>query len=225
MGKAHFITATGTDSGKTFVAEGLARALRVQGRQVRALKPVMSGYDETAALDSDAGRLLSACGLHVTKQNVAAVSPWRFVAPLSSDRAAALEGRSIDFDALVGWCRAECVLNDDAILIEGVGGVMAPLDARHTVRDWIAALGLPAILVAGTYLGAIGHALTALSALREVGVRPAILVVNESAGGIGIDDTLASLVPHIGGVETFALRRDDTGGLALLAEMLASGAD
>lgn len=220
MGKAHFITATGTDSGKTFVAEGLARALRAQGRTVRALKPVMSGYDETAIADSDAGRLLAACGLHVTKQNVAAISPWRLGAPLSPDRAAAREGRSIDFDALVGWCRAECVLNDDAVLIEGVGGVMVPLDDRHTVRDWIAALGLPTLLVVGTYLGAISHALTALSALREAGVRPALIVINESAAGIGIDDTLASLVPHIGGAETFALRRDDADGLSALASRL-----
>lgn len=218
MGNAYFITAAGTDSGKTFVAEGLARALLMQGRAVRALKPVMSGYDETAAGDSDAGRLLAACGLHVTQQNIAAISPWRLRAPLSPDRAAAIEGRSIDFDALVGWCRVECILNDDDIvLIEGIGGVMVPIDGQHTVRDWIAALGLPAVLVVGTYLGAISHALTALSALREVGVRPAAIVVNESEGGIGIDDTLASLAPHAGGVETFSLRRDDAAGLARLA--------
>src|SRR5512142_3076249 len=88
MGNPYFITATGTDIGKTFVAEGLARAWRRRGRRVRALKPVMSGYAESDAAMSDAGRLLDACGEHATTETVAAISPWRFEAPLSPDRAA-----------------------------------------------------------------------------------------------------------------------------------------
>jgi dethiobiotin synthetase len=220
MGNAYFITAAGTDSGKTFVAEGLARALRAQGKPVRALKPVMSGYAERAAADSDAGRLLAACGLQATAPNVAAVSPWRFAAPLSPDRAAVLEGRDIDFGSLVDWCRAEMVLNDDALLIEGIGGVMVPLDVRHTVRDWIAALRLPALLVAGTYLGAVSHTLSALAALREVGVRPAAIVVNESQGGVGIGETLAALAPHVADVPLQALGRADAAGMAQLAAAL-----
>jgi dethiobiotin synthetase len=220
MGNAHFITAAGTDSGKTFVAEGLARALRARGRPVRALKPVMSGYAEAAVAESDAGRLLVACGLHATAQNVAAIAPWRFAAPLAPDRAAAREGRTIDFDALLDWCRAEIVLNDDALLIEGIGGVMVPLDARRTVRDWIAALELPTLLVAGTYLGAVSHTLSALAALREVGVRPAAVVVNESATGVGIADTLASLAPHAEGIPLPLIARGATAGFAALAELV-----
>lgn len=216
-GRAHFITAAGTDLGKTWVTAGLAQALRARGQKVRALKPVMSGYRDADAAASDAGRLLAACGLHATPANVAAISPWRFAAPLSPDRAAALEGRAIDFGALVDWCRAECVLNDDAVLIEGIGGVMVPLDATRTVRDWIAALRLPTLLVAGTYLGAVSHTLSALAALREVGVAPAAIVVNASAGGIALADTLASLAPHVGGVPMHAVERDDAAAIERLA--------
>jgi len=219
-GRAHFITAAGTDLGKTWVTAGLAAALRVRGKPVRALKPVMSGFDERDAAAGDAGRLLAACGLTVTPESIAAISPWRFAAPLSPDRAAALEGRAIDVDALVAWCRAECVLNDDAVLIEGIGGVMVPLDARRTVRDWIAALGLPTLLVGGTYLGAVSHALTALAALREVGVVPTAFLLSESADGVGMEDTVASLTPHLGAVPLHVLRRNDAEAIARLADRL-----
>jgi dethiobiotin synthetase len=221
MGNVYFITATGTDAGKTFVAEGLARAWRARGRQVRALKPVMSGYDAAAPERSDAGRLLAACGLAPTAANVDAISPWRFAAPVSPDRAAVFEDRRMDFDDLLAWSRREIIRSDDALLIEGIGGVMVPLDAHHTVREWIAALELPVLLVAGTYLGAISHTLSALAALRAAGVVPAAVVVNESVGGVSIEDTLASLAPHADGVLLLALGRDDLVGMETLAGRIA----
>ena len=52
---AFFITATGTDVGKTFVASGLIRYWRAAGRQVDALKPVATGFDPAAAKTSDTG--------------------------------------------------------------------------------------------------------------------------------------------------------------------------
>lgn len=219
MGNAYFITATGTDSGKTFVAEGLARELRARDRRVRALKPVMSGYDGACAPASDAGRLLTACGVAPTAQAVADIAPWRFAAPLSPDRAAALEGRAIDFDGLMGWCRSEIARRDDLLLVEGVGGVMVPLDGQHTVLDWMAALQLPVLLVAGTYLGAISHTLTALAVLRAAGLAPVVIALNESAGGVSLADTLASLAPHAGGIPLLPVARGGD-GLAALADFL-----
>jgi dethiobiotin synthetase len=77
------------------------------------------------------------------------------------------------------------------------------------------------LLVCGSYLGAISHALTALAALREVGVVPAMVVVNESAGStVSLEDTLASLTPHIGDIPVAVLRRDDIDGVARLADSL-----
>jgi dethiobiotin synthetase len=221
MKMTYFITATGTDLGKTWLAAGIVAACRARGAPVRALKPVMSGYDEADPAASDAGLLLAKVSPRVTASDVADVSPWRFVAPLSPDLAAAREGRSIDFDALIAWCRAEIAANPGLLLIEGIGGVMVPLDARHTVRDWIAALDLPALLVAGSYLGALSHTLSALAALREVGVAPPAIMVNESAGStVGLDDTVSALRPHVGGVAIRVLRRDDEAGVARLAGSL-----
>ena len=96
---ALFITATGTDIGKTFVTTGLIRALRQHGRKVTALKPIATGFDEKNFATSDAALLLEACGHDVDLDAIVAISPWRFAAPLSPDMAAAQEGKIIDIAA------------------------------------------------------------------------------------------------------------------------------
>lgn len=205
-----FVTASGTDVGKTFVAEQLLRELRAAGRSTLALKPVASGYDETRAADSDAGRLLAAQGLAVTAAAVAAISPWRFAAPLSPDIAASREGRSIPFAELVDFCRAPSAA--DVTLIEGIGGVMVPLDSAHTVLDWVAALRAPALLVAGSYLGTLSHTLTAAEALRARGCGPAAVIVSESAvQPVPLADTIGALERFVRGVPLFALPRGGAG--------------
>ncbi len=190
---AYFVTATGTDIGKTFVAAGLLRHLRAQGKVVAGIKPVISGFDIAKARASDTGELLDAMGEAATPEAVEQISPWRFIAPLSPDMAAAREGKAIDFDALVAFCR-DAAAWPGTLLIEGVGGVMVPLDAGHTVLDWMAALGLPAILVAGSYLGTISHTLTAAHAMAQAGVKIAALVINDGGdGAVPLDDTEATL--------------------------------
>ena len=176
-----FVTSSGTDIGKTFVTLRLIAELKASGRRVRALKPVASGFDAAHPERSDTGELLRALELEPTAVNVDAVSPWRFVAPLSPDMAAARERRTIPFAALVAHCRA-AGRSGDVTLIEGIGGVMVPLDGEHTVLDWIAALQVPALLVVGSYLGALSHSLTAAAALRARGVTIAGVVVSESSG-------------------------------------------
>jgi dethiobiotin synthetase len=93
---AMFVTATGTDIGKTFVACGMIAELRARGRDVDALKPIVTGFDAQTAHTSDTGRLLAALARAVTPNEIAQVSPFRLRAPLSPDMAARIEGASID---------------------------------------------------------------------------------------------------------------------------------
>src|ERR1700742_1699063 len=102
---AFFVTATGTDIGKTYVASGLIRHWRAAGHTVDALKPVASGFDPAAAGESDTSVLLMALGRPVGPAEIDGVSPWRFAAPLSPDMAAERESRNIDFDAVVKFSR------------------------------------------------------------------------------------------------------------------------
>ena len=177
-----FITASGTDIGKTVVTALLARQLRARGQTPDVLKPVLSGFDPTTPATSDAGVLLGALDLPMTEAALDRISPWRFRAPLSPDMAAAREGRTVPFDDLVDHCRDRLAAAAGPLLIEGVGGAMVPLDDCHTVLDWMAALALPVLLVSGTYLGAISHTLTALSALDARGIGVSGIVLSTSAG-------------------------------------------
>ncbi|HVJ30931.1 MAG TPA: dethiobiotin synthase [Gammaproteobacteria bacterium] len=202
-----FITSSGTGIGKTFVTLKLIAELKAAGRRVRALKPVASGFDAARPADGDTGELLRALTLEPTGANLDAVSPWRFAAPLSPDMAAAREQRTIPFDALVAHCRA-AGRNGDVTLIEGVGGVMVPLDAEHTVLDWVAALEVPALLVVGSYLGTLSHSLTAAVALRARGVTIAGVVVSESEEQpVPVAETAATLARFIAPVPIRVLPR------------------
>ncbi|MBT5107110.1 MAG: dethiobiotin synthase [Rhodospirillaceae bacterium] len=209
---AWFITATGTDIGKTVLTAALCRALRAQGAPVRALKPVISGYAQDEMADSDSGRILASLGVAPTDAAIAAITPWRFKAPLSPDMAAAREGRVIDFDALVDFCTPKNKSNgEDIVLIEGVGGAMVPLTDRETVLDWIVALRAPALVVAGSYLGTISHTLTTVAAMRARGAEVAAVVVSESAESpVPLAETAAVLRRFLGGVPVFTMPRADT---------------
>ena len=204
---ALFITSTGTDIGKTFVARGMIRHLHDRGRGVDAIKPVVSGFRPSTVARSDPGLLLATLGRPITIAEVERISPWRFTAPLSPDMAALREDRRIDFDALLAFCRNAVAQTPDVLLIEGVGGVMVPLDEQQTVLDWMSALALPAILVVGNYLGTISHTLTALDVLLRRGIRLASIVVSETASAVSLDDNAATIARFAGGIEVLSLPR------------------
>jgi dethiobiotin synthetase len=209
---ALFVTATGTDIGKTFVSCGLISHLRQEGRTVEAIKPVVTGFDPTAAAASDPAILLAALGR--PQVDIPAISPWRFKAPLSPDLAARREGRAIDFAQLVDFCQAAIGSAKDALLVEGIGGIMVPLDDRNTVLDWMLALRLPLILVTGSYLGALSHTLSAVDVLRGRDLRIAAAVVSESvASPVPLDDTVAVLARFVQPIPVFALPRLPSGTL------------
>ena len=191
---AIFITATGTDVGKTYVAASLIRLFRQMGRTVDAIKPVVSGFDPAAAATSDPGILLEALGLPPTADEIQRISPWRFRAPLSPDLAARREGRAIDVDQVIAFCRSAVERRTDLLLIEGVGGVMVPLDGQRTILDVMMALRLPLILVTGSYLGAISHTLTAVDSLFQRDMNLLAIIVSETAGStVPLDDAVATI--------------------------------
>ncbi|MCJ2088149.1 dethiobiotin synthase [Methylobacterium sp. E-005] len=208
--QAVFIAGAGTEIGKTYVTAALTRRLRAQGRLVRTVKPLASGVPsigDPGFAESDTARLLDAQGLALDAEAVEACSPWRFSAPLSPDQAAVLEGRSVELAELVGWCRAQIACTPGTLLIEGVGGLMSPVTEHATGLDWLRALGVPALLVSGSYLGAISHALTACETLRRYDVPLRAIAVSESAGAPAPAGTVAASIARHAGAAVFCLRR------------------
>jgi len=205
---AIFITATGTEIGKTYLATALIRHWRDKRHAVDALKPVVTGFDPTQPEASDSGRLLAALGRPVTLDEIARISPWRYAAPLAPDLAAAREGRALDFDQLADFSRKAVRDHPGKLLIKGVGGIMVPLDAGHTVLDWMSALKVPLLLVAGSYLGSISHTLTCLDVLRRRELSVRAVVVNETPGStVTVAETIGSVSRFAQPIPVLALSR------------------
>jgi len=199
---AYFITSCGTERGKTHVAELLIRGWLREGLTVDVLKPIVSGFEINTWGESDPYRLLSAIGEEVRQKSIERISPWRYAAPLSPDIAAAMEGRSIPVDEVISYCRNTIKKKTtDIFVIEGIGGAMVPLDRNRTVRDLIAGVGIPAILVVGSYLGSLSHALTAFEALTIRNIAVDRIVVNETTPNkISVNETKAVLSRFVGNV-------------------------
>jgi dethiobiotin synthetase len=223
--KTLFVTASGTGTGKTYVTAALAQSLKEKGQSVQALKPVISGYPGDDGAATDTAILLKCLGIEAREEAVEACSPWRFPEPLSPDMAAQRQGRAIDFEALAAFCRDAQGGDEDWLLIEGIGGVMVPLDDTHTVLDWIAKLGAPALVVVGSYLGTLSHTLTAVGALQSRGISIAGVVVDESEDSPApVAETVESLGRHLNGVSVAAVARNAGPGdvYKALAELIGA---
>ncbi len=203
-----FITSSGTGIGKTLVTAALAHQLHRNGTPARVLKPVISGFTAEDFDESDTAILLQSQETPPTEASIDRMSPFRFAAPLSPDMAAVRENRSIDFDAVVTFCRNAAAGPEEVTLIEGVGGVMVPLTERETVLDWMAALGAPCLLVVGSYLGTISHTLTAAGALTARGLEIAGIVISESEESpVPVPETAATIQRFLPDIRITAVPR------------------
>jgi dethiobiotin synthase len=168
----YFVTATGTGVGKTHVTRALARALARAGRPVAAIKPVETGVvrDPLDAVD-----LARACG---RPELARAPGLYRESLPLAP-LAATLAGHAPPPTphALAAAVRAHAPM-DATLLVEGAGGLLVPLDDRHSLADLAAALHLPLVLVASDRLGVLSHALTCAESAASRGLPVAAVILS-----------------------------------------------
>jgi dethiobiotin synthase len=164
-----FVTGTGTEVGKTVVSAALVRALDGD-----FWKPVQTGCLEDS--DSDTVARLAALGPDQ-------IHPPAHVyeAPLSPHEAARLEGAAI---SLEDFALPE---TERPLVVEGAGGVLVPLNGRHTMADLMSWLGLPCVLVALSGLGTINHTLLSLEALKARHVPVLGVVMNGEPNAANAD--------------------------------------
>lgn len=206
-----FVTGAHTDVGKTYVACAMLRAARAKALSVAALKPAVSGIDEADWADSDPGRLLTAMGRPLTLTELDGIAPLRFAAPLSPPMAARLEGVDLRISRLVDFCRAGLAASAvDLTLVEGAGGVMSPMAEDGTGLDLMLSLGLPSVVVGGSYLGSISHTLTAIETLRARGLAIEAVVISQSGEPDAPDfaQTVESVAAFAGAARIIAATRD-----------------
>ncbi|MGH7213429.1 MAG: dethiobiotin synthase [Tepidisphaeraceae bacterium] len=170
------VTGTDTGVGKTIIAGAIADWFRRQGRRVAVCKPVATGcVKRREGLVSEDAEFLAHCA--DARQSLDVICPVRYAEPLAPAVAAERAGAPVDW---AGVQRSLDVMGreSDIIVVEGVGGVMVPMDPTHTFLDVATWLKLPAVVVARAGLGTINHTLLTVNALRGAGVTVAGVVVN-----------------------------------------------
>lgn len=197
----YFITGTDTEIGKTWASVALIHALRAQGLQIAAMKPVAAGLDEP----SDASLLLAACSQAV---DLSLLNPLRFSLPASPHLAASQEQREVTLPPLLE-AYAALAASADRVIVEGVGGWMVPLSDQLMLPQLVQALELPVILVVGLKLGCLNHALLSAEKIQADGfllagwignvVDPDMLLLEQNVATLKklIDAPLLGVIPKV----------------------------
>ncbi len=154
------------------VAATIARTLAGEGQRVAVFKPAVTGLDEGVETDHELLRRASG-----SRQSDEEIAPYRYGPPASPHLAAALAGEEIDPERL-RQAAAAAAEGADAIVCEGVGGLLVPLSLDYLVRDLAADLGYPLVIVAGPGLGTINHTLLTVESARAAGLEVAAVVLN-----------------------------------------------
>lgn len=176
-----FITATDTGVGKTVISCAIAHALKLQGKAVGVCKPLASGClqldGQLVSEDAQALAHFGAPGLAIDD-----IHPLRYRLPLAPAVAAEQENLPPDWSVMqAAMGRIEKAT--DCMLIEGVGGLLVPIDPADpqvTVLDLIVAVGYPVVIVARAGLGTLNHTSMTVQLLRQAGCRIAGVVLNGS---------------------------------------------
>jgi dethiobiotin synthetase len=223
-----FVTGTDTGIGKTVVAGAICAALTARGERVAAFKPAVTGVDDQeAGASSESEALASVGGRTADRQALAAphawppdhellaeaaggwrspaeVAPYVFGPALSPHYAAALAGTPVDPELLAATARAAAT-SADALVCEGVGGLLVPLTDDYSILDLARALGLPLIVVARTGLGTINHTLLTVEVARAAGLDVAAVVMTPWSDPEPIERSNRATVERLAGVTVCGL--------------------
>jgi dethiobiotin synthetase len=203
-GKGIFITGTDTGVGKTIVASALARLLHVNGVNVGVMKPVTSGCKEEKGhlVSEDAGLLAWSAGTAGADPDM---TPYLLRLPIAPAEAARREGVRIDFQVIAGSF-SRLSSRHDFVIVEGAGGLMAPLSGELLMADLIRHLSLPILVVARPNLGTINHTLLTCFAARQLGITVKGVVINNFPDMPGIaEETAPRLIDSLAGTTLLAI--------------------
>lgn len=192
MRRGCYVTGTDTGAGKSVVAAALLHALRRDGAPAVGMKPVASGCEPGPQgwRNEDALRLLAASS---PTPPYALVNPVALPEPTAPQIAAARAGLPVALPALVAAHRALEAMAG-RVVVEGVGGWLAPLADGLDQADLVRALDLPVVLVVGLKLGCLNHARLTARAVEADGCRLAGWIISDIDPGLAFADEYAGLL-------------------------------
>lgn len=177
MGKGVFVTGTDTGVGKTVVTACLVSILAESGLDVGVMKPVETGCRKRKdkLVPRDAAFLKAVSG---SRDPLFLINPYRFSKPLAPLIAGEIDHKKIKIGKISSAYR-KLREKHDILFVEGAGGLLVPLAEKLTNLDLILELNLPVLVVVGSKLGAVNHALLTLSCAKENGVKIIGVLINQ----------------------------------------------
>ncbi len=177
MGKGIFVTGTDTGVGKTVVTACLVTLLTENGLDVGVMKPIETGCSARnhRLVPRDATFLRAVSG---SRDGLSLMNPYRFSKPLAPLIAAQIDHKKIKMKKISS---AYKTLRErhDILFVEGAGGLLVPLAEKLTNLDLILELNLPVLVVVGSKLGAVNHALLTLNWAKENKVKILGVFINQ----------------------------------------------
>lgn len=197
MSKGVFITATGTDVGKTYVSALLIRSMVRMGNSCGYYKAAASGAVGFA--ESDAGFVKRFTGI---KQAEESMLSYRYETPVSPHLAAQWEGRSLCLDQ-VSADYAAVGRDYPYVVVEGAGGIVCPLrwdsDQQILQEELVKALLLPALVVTGAGVGSINASVLTIHYLKSKGIPIKGIVLNRYSG-TAVEEDNRNMIETLTGV-------------------------
>ncbi|MDQ6978453.1 MAG: ATP-dependent dethiobiotin synthetase BioD, partial [Ghiorsea sp.] len=184
--------------GKTWVTAHLLKLLLAKGKSVQALKPIASGM-LASGINEDVQVLMDA-----GETSAAAINFHTFQAPVAPALAAHQENYTLSPKTLLAWVEQQQTLKQTT-LIEGVGGLMAPLilDEQHQwlVGDWLQAMPQAEVmLVVPLRLGCMSQALVHCAYLASIQRAPKWIVLNDLEHNQTGEETMRIISPYLANI-------------------------
>ena len=181
MEKGVFVTGCDTGVGKTVIAGAIAASMKAHGLDVGVMKPVASGAKEIE------NKLVSEDAVYLKKiidstDDDTLVNPILHKPPIAPTIAASKAGIPIDIDKIMKAYKA-LTNRHDFVVVEGVGGLMVPIDDTLFVADLARKMDLALVIVTRDYLGAINHTLLTIEYARNRNLRIKGIVINMLKNG------------------------------------------
>ena len=174
--KSYFIAGTDTDVGKTYIAAGLARHLKLEGFDIGIMKPYAAGLHKNQPYKSkDVEILANAAKVNDSDE---LINPYFFTIPASPFTAAKQLQISIDNNLVLESFKKLSSLHE-IMLVEGMGGILTPIFKNYFITNLIQDLGLDTIIVTRTRIGTVNHTLLTCKICERFDISIKGIIIND----------------------------------------------
>jgi dethiobiotin synthetase len=205
MSRGFFITGTDTGVGKTVIAAAMIKAIGLIGLKAGGMKPI-----ETGCLREE-GALTPSDGLFIKKfadmkDALGRVSPCCLEKPLAPLPASKIDGFTVDLGVIKEAFR-ELSEEYEAVVVEGIGGLLVPIRKDYFVIDLARDFALPIIVVSRPGLGTLNHTLLSVNYAIKEGLDVAGIIINyrRPPEGTLAEATNPDIIRLISGVPLFGV--------------------